>query len=191
MKIKAFYLLLLLPLFLCVFGYQSNNETDKIYWNNSRKLTWEDFKGIPILESPHGAGTACGLDYKNELRNDSVVFFAKCFFQIKESWVKEKDKTDKLLAHEQLHFDIAEIFARKFRKELSKYSHSKKNVNALFKSMASKYGKQKGIMQCQYDKETKNSQMESKQIEWEIKIEKELKELKEFEASIVKVKLKK
>jgi predicted secreted Zn-dependent protease len=39
-------------------------------------------------------------------------------FSPRTSWVRLKDETDQLLEHEQGHFDITELYARKLRKAI-------------------------------------------------------------------------
>jgi len=97
-------------------------------WEKSRSLTWNDFRGIPNLNSPYLAWVEGDLKYKYEWKTENsgtckyrftkaeaVAYFSKI-----ESWVKEKGKTDALLKHEQGHFDILEIHAKKFNERANR-----------------------------------------------------------------------
>src|SRR5699024_5538989 len=54
-----------------------------------------------------------------------------------ESWVKENKKSDYLLKHEQLYFDICELYARKIRK-IFKENQPRIDENGSFISLITK-----------------------------------------------------
>jgi len=62
--------------------------------------------------------------------------------------VVKSAKTDYLLNHEQRHFDIAEIFARKLRKELEEYTFNKNNLKEI-ENLYKKYLNKKS--QCKFN----------------------------------------
>ena len=60
---------------------------------------------------------------------DTVLVFAvDCIFFKKYSWVKEDWRTPYVLNHEQIPFDITEIYARKLRMALKNYKLNKATV---------------------------------------------------------------
>jgi predicted secreted Zn-dependent protease len=84
-----------------------------------------------------------------------------------------------LLAHEQLHFDITELYARKLRKALQTYEPDekmKKELDAIY----SKVEKQRRQMQTQFDKETNHSINKEAEFKWRVFIKQELDKLSEF-----------
>jgi predicted secreted Zn-dependent protease len=89
-------------------------------------------------------------------------------------------KNDWILKHEQGHFDIAEIFARKLNKGVGEYQFNKASfqidLNAIYKSVVD--AKEK--FQQQYDDETDYSRNKPKQEEWFKKIESELQQNKSW-----------
>jgi len=91
---------------------------EKITWSTSRRLTWEDFKGIPETENPHHALTAANLSVDGKCRNNAFTYEVRCVFLPQQSWSKNKI-SEKLLRHEQLHFDLTEVHARQLRKTLA------------------------------------------------------------------------
>lgn len=110
----------------------SVNNEDIIEWSKECRLTWDDFQRESPMEL--GAETAAGIIRKF---TDTVVFEREgkmifqitcegvlCYFNKKNSWVLEKQKTapnqEIILKHEQDHFDIAEIYAREYWKEIQK-----------------------------------------------------------------------
>ena len=87
-----------------------------------RKLTWNDFKGeADLVEFPKAlAVTNSGFGYEARISmfKAGKVFVQSIFFTQK-SWVLPNGRTDYVLRHEQIHFDITEIYSRKLRKELA------------------------------------------------------------------------
>ncbi|MBX9449849.1 MAG: hypothetical protein KL787_09070 [Taibaiella sp.] len=87
---------------------------DTLHWSKDRKLTWDDFQGIPDTTSTGMAGTSSGFVTKSKYTSDSTIsIVVSAVFYKKESWVKAEFKDSATLNHEQGHFDIAEVYARK------------------------------------------------------------------------------
>ena len=93
-------------------------------------------------------------------------------FQKPRSW--GRSKTDYILNHEQGHFDIAEIFARKLNKKMSEYQFNKTTYKNDLKNIYDGITTEKEVFQDQYDKETDHSRKKEQQAEWLKKIEKML-----------------
>lgn len=159
------------------FGYAQNKDT--IYWNNTNKLKWEDFKGRPDNSTNLLAMTQAGIGYEVACNNGELKLKVRCYFNVNKSWAKETD-SDELLAHEQLHFDITELHTRKLRKKLSELTDpcgkNLKELNKLYQSSFNECAK----TQEQYDKESEHSINVAKQKEWEQRIASELKTLEKF-----------
>lgn len=159
-------------------------QEDKMFWKEGRKLTWNDFKEKAPSFHSSAAITASGLSYgfSADINRGNVVvnYEIKAYFLTNESWVKPRFKNDEyLLEHEQLHFDITELYVRKFRKKLKGVHFTKdveNQINAIYKPIA----KARIEMQKRYDAETDHSRNRTKQYQWKIKIATELKKLQEF-----------
>jgi hypothetical protein len=170
---------ILLPILLTFLCYQKNFAQDTIYWRPDYKLKWEDFQGIPDTNSQFGAVSRPGLKYHLSANEDSLTVGVICFFIRSKSWSKYK-KSDTLLMHEQLHFDIAELFARKLRKAFAEhkfnYPTARRDFNDLFL-----FNKQERLkMDSLYDKETDLSRNRKQQLLWNKKVKAELDKLKKF-----------
>jgi predicted secreted Zn-dependent protease len=91
-------------------------------------------------------------------------------------------KTDYILAHEQGHFDITEIFARKLNEALQNYEFNKKtfrkDINDIYQAIV----KQKEEYQKMYDGETDHSRNKKIQYEWLEKIQELLAVTENFAA---------
>jgi len=156
----------------------------ELSWNACEKLKWSDFKATPDRSHPYAAITYSGMSYgfSADVVNGevSVDYKINCFFVSNKSWVKRRYLGDvELLKHEQLHFDITELFTRKFRKELSTMNFSEK-VKSEIKVVYQRITNEKVSVQKQYDLETDHSKNEQAQKAWQLKIDSELQKLLEF-----------
>ena len=77
------------------------------------------------------------------------------------------------MGHEQLHFDITEVYARKLRQELAKTKFSK-NAKAEVKEIYRNILKELNDFQNKYDSETNFSRDTVQQLIWNKKIKKAL-----------------
>lgn len=156
----------------------------ELSWNAGKKLKWSDFKATPNRSHPYAAITYSGMSYgfsadvvDGEI---SVDYQINCFFVSNKSWVKKRYLEDvELLKHEQLHFDITELFTRKFRKKLSTMNFSEK-VKSEINTVYQRLTREKVSVQKQYDSETDHSKNKQAQKTWQIKIDNELQKLLEF-----------
>src|SRR5690606_30202906 len=95
---------------------------EKIFWQEDG-LSWNDFKSAPNQSSSFHANTSAGISYSWGIKNSNGIielnYEVLSFFNPENSWVKPGSDNKYLLQHEQLHFDITELHARKLRKKLS------------------------------------------------------------------------
>jgi hypothetical protein len=154
-------------------------EDDTMAWSATRRLAWSDFRGQPDDNSSDAALTSSSIEFGYNY--DSRVGFTwhiKCLFDKNRSWGKVKN--DYILAHEQGHFDITEIYARRLQKQFKEYHFNKekaqKEVPALYQAIM----KQQTETQQRYDDETNHSRVKDKQAAWLEKIKKELEEMKAY-----------
>lgn len=156
---------------------QSSNE-EMLDWDANRKLTWADYKGKPDPDSDAAASTATILSVSYNISSTGFTYKIECRFSKTRSWVLHK--TDYLLSHEQGHFDIAEIFARKLNKKLSEYQFNKKTCEKDLDKIYDEIDEEKDKMQHDYDRETHHSINKEKQAEWLQKISQELNKYKNY-----------
>ena len=169
---------------------QLNEDNGYIIWSKSRKLCWDDFQGVPVkslMALGYGAGTYSILQTKIiKTYQDSIVMKITSIFVLDRSWKTEESPL--LLDHEQRHFDITEIFSRRFREELSIYV-SKNDETAIkyFKNLAYKYAKLADSMGDLYDSETKHGSEIESQKKWDEKIDSMLVKFKMYSSPHVVV----
>lgn len=144
-------------------------DEETIVWESSRKLNWTDFKGVP--ENTRAAAiTASGLTYEFSTikKNGAVVVIdykvSSCFYPHK-SWYRPEVCDTIILNHEQLHFDITEVYARELRKRLKekKFTSNVKNeVKTIYRQITIELNK----YQEQYDTATNFSRNREQQLSW-------------------------
>ncbi|MES2702177.1 MAG: DUF922 domain-containing protein [Bacteroidota bacterium] len=156
-----------------------------IHWRSDRPLTWDDYMGKPDFKSRGVVATSWQVYYKTVYStHDSIAVKMYCSFNCFRSWKSSLYLPAALLKHEQLHFDIAELYTRRIRRALSEF-HKKhqrpfKSTNSIHGLTAPEY-KRLHRYQRQYDRETKRSQDQAKQEEWNKRVARELEELKAYE----------
>lgn len=91
---------------------------DQVLWSPDRRLSWEDFKANPDAENPHHALTAANLAVNAQCQQNGFSYQVSCVFLPTQSWTKNTE-SEKLLKHEQLHFDLTEVHARRLRRKLA------------------------------------------------------------------------
>lgn len=155
-------------------------DDETIPWHTERKLAWEDFLCAPQKQGDAVASTSTSLGISYQVRNGVLTYSITCNFSKKKSWGLLK--TDYILAHEQAHFDITELHARKLYQALYNYAF---NPETFKKDIADIYGrivKEKEEMQEAYDGETDHSRRKRMQYEWFDKIDAMMAETEGFRA---------
>jgi len=135
-----------------------------IPWVPSYRLNWDDFLCAPKRNTDAVASTSTALGIAYQIKSGKLTYQITCKFSKKKSWGLVK--TPYILAHEQGHFDITEIFARKLNQALQNYTLNRptfqKDINTIYDSIVST----KEAFQAAYDGETDHSRNRRKQNEW-------------------------
>lgn len=168
------------------FGRGLSQDTLKC-WSSTDKLKWSDFKGkVPsagLSSSDKAACSSMPKPYPLQENDSTYSYKVKAMFYRYKSWAKAKDTTQYLLAHEQLHFDISELYARIMRKAfkgLGSWTESTANTYSVIKK---KIYADHIARQNDYDIKTAHGTIKKAQQEWTVKIHAELEALKEFSST--------
>ncbi|MDC8003385.1 DUF922 domain-containing protein [Aureisphaera galaxeae] len=144
-------------------------EEEKIPWKEDRKLTWADFKGTPSGSEEFVASTNSGVTYSFSYseRNGvpKVEYKILSNFYPNLSWYRPAKVSDYILGHEQLHFDISELHARKLKKALSELPHNREfgdKSKVIYEQMEA----ERRAMQNQYDSDSDHSNIETEEFRW-------------------------
>ncbi len=154
-------------------------------WDAVNKLAWIDFRGeIPTEEKHSSKKAVCPHEITvfPDRKSNILNYRVKLVFFKKKAWAK--DTTSKyLLAHEQLHFDIGELYSRKLRKSIEEIRLAEPIVKN-YKSVIEKLLADERRVQDEYDKETLHGVISENQFKWEKKIFVDLEKFKEFASTV-------
>ena len=169
---------------------------DFILWQENKKLKIQDFKAenkdtVKVNRQQFlGAISAIRIEYSSFQRNKNSVpeFSIKTYFDPNESWMLLKN--DYVLQHEQIHFDLTELYARKMRKSVESLQQKKVSNLEIYKKKLNYWNQMSQQTNNAFDKENNDSYTSKngtfflnknpKQKEWKNKIENELNEMTEF-----------
>ena len=155
--------------------------SNEIHWQPLPLLDYTDFNGEPQNGS-EVAMTSSGFyfNYQYNGKEDlNLELYAT--FDKSKSWFKPEGKLPEVLAHEQCHFDITELYVRQLRKQITAFQFKKKTDFAKpLNKMYDDCNKKCSQAQRDYDLQTKHGIETEKQQEWQQKVANELAELKEF-----------
>ncbi len=159
-------------------NFAAVQEEEAIEWITESKLTWKDFRGKTPSNVRAAATTASGISYEFSTRFEGdemmVDYTVLTFFYPIKSWYKPKICNDLTLIHEQLHFDISELFARRMRKQMNSMVFTN-NVKAEVKKIYKKILNELSDFQNLYDNQTNFSRDKEQQLLWNKKIREALK----------------
>lgn len=161
-----------------------------ILWQENKKLKIQDFKAdnkdtVKVNRQQFlGAISAIRIEYSSFQRNKNSVpdFSIKTYFDPNESWMLLKN--DYVLQHEQIHFDLTELYARKMRKSVE--SLRQKNVTniSIYRKKIQQWNVMKEKASNQFDADNQDYyikigqkilfQKNPKQEAWKKKVDREL-----------------
>ena len=161
-----------------------------ILWQENKKLKIQDFKAdnkdtIKVNRQQFlGAISAIRIEYSSFQRNKNSVpdFSIKTYFDPNESWMLLKN--DYVLQHEQIHFDLTELYARKMRKSVE--SLRQKNITniSIYRKKIQHWNAMKEKASNQFDADNQDYyikigqkilfQKNPKQEAWKKKVDREL-----------------
>jgi hypothetical protein len=179
-----------------VHAQKQKPELPFIEWSGSRKLAVTDFKGqIPSRENAASLSWVA-IEAAWDCQEGNATFHARAVFDPNRSWWSEpmpnlwrnaddpsvlarrEDSGPALLAHEQLHFDMTEIWTRRIRETFKTLPAACKTVAGprAFEKMIADLEREWQEEQQRYDRETSHGTNASRQRDWAQKIAKTLRD---------------
>lgn len=144
-------------------------------WSAERRLTWADFQGPPVMSSDAVATTATVVDYQMSCNGAEFTWQIVSRFVPKASWVKPGHllirQSAQTLLHEQAHFDLSEVHARRARETLRRLPAPCALTDDQQNALISGFHQQGTALQIQYDRETAHGTELRRQREWEGRVE--------------------
>lgn len=155
----------------------------QIIWHKNRKLRICDFKGS-IENRPFEAATMSYFEclMKPNPVNGAITISLNTYFKCFESYFKVGEDSLFVLNHEQLHFDIAELYARKATKKIKEEITSIRELESKkprITQIVEELWHEENLLNDLYDSEIYPDR--SKQAAWTAKIQAELKELEAYQ----------
>ena len=186
---SGFTLGMLLAAAVMPWAQDPQGADEVIVWSAVRKLDWKDFKGKPPAGTLGGALSAISHDYAAGCRDQVLQVRVQTVFMPRQSWVTYRIASSGLasrvgLVHEQIHFDLAEVYARRIRKMFRELRDPCPRPDAELMGMAEAVIKDHWTAQRRYDTETENGQVGRRQEDWQRKIAGELAALAEFAGEV-------
>jgi hypothetical protein len=154
---------------VAVIKKNKEENSEVIPWAARRTLLWEDFKSEPRRNTDAVASTSTSLGLSYQLNRGELTYEITCTFSKLKSWGLVKN--DYILAHEQGHFDITELYARKLNKALQTYQFNRKTYREDISRIYQGVVNEKEAMQQAYDGQTDHSRKRRIQKEWLEQIE--------------------
>lgn len=176
--VKMILLMLAIMVSGCVYSQSKHDST--IFWTQDVQLRWSDFKGAVPDPAPKWDATSF-VELKTKARWVHGVpdFEVYAVFQRYDSWTRNSTSS-LLLKHEQLHFDIGELYVRKMRKELSALRSKREGTPKDYLQVFDRLAEECNEMDSLYDAETAHGVYQSQQEVWNKKIAKELFRLRKY-----------
>ena len=133
-------------------------------------LTWDDFRGTPDPASRKAALTAYEIQARASCVDDRRVFRVSVIFLPDRSWILPKQRITRTLVHEQGHFDLGEVTARRLRAELGRLESSCEADDAAFRKVVADFQHRDAELQRSYDRQTMYGAEAGDQHQWNARI---------------------
>lgn len=183
MKIKvAFLLVFVFGIQLNLFG-QATNSFEKL-WSPSSKLNINDFKldveapsNVPCFAQFSINYSVSGFDFLSRNFNQKV----RNVMHMNASWINaETGETERLLQFQQILFNLSELYARKFRKELLINRKQISKGTQIIEEIHNEITKRLTTEWAKFQNESNSGQLIEVMNDWEKRVDLELLELDIF-----------
>ncbi|EMR00924.1 DUF922 domain-containing protein [Cesiribacter andamanensis] len=166
-----------LLMLILMAGAGSAQAQGMLVWSAQLPLRWSDFTGAPQSgDEAYAAATYAGLEMSiaDVAFSGHVTYRVKAVFDSKRSWAHPHRMDEYVLAHEQLHFDIAEAYARRLEHKLNSMRLKVKDKEVA-KKLLYRYNQVQQEDQQRYDTECVHGLNREKQAEWRQRFDRELR----------------
>jgi len=141
-----------------------------IIWSSDIKLAFADFRCIPPPKSPHAAISVGGICYEREPSYNGWDVDINAYFDKSKSWFKREAMTQRLLNHEQGHFDMWHLHSLLMRKTVINTRFSPNSFDVDLKKVYDSIMVQCRDMNRNYDLQTKHGTDTLAQLYWDKRI---------------------
>lgn len=160
-----------------------------IQWSSNRPLTWADFAGVPQLRGRTAAVTTYVLWWKADCGRDGFAFEVVSGFVRERSWVKPSvlsryEESRRALEHEQTHFDLSEVHARRMRQALGRLRRPCEMTEEELYDAVSPIVLDDQRAQATYDRETAHGLDRLQQAAWDENVARQLTSLERYSGTV-------
>lgn len=163
----------------------STSSSSEMTWSKERKLTWDDFRGaIPHnAEEQTAAATYCGIGFEtNSISSTNTNLKIRVYntFYINNSWARPEEMNEDVLAHEQGHFDLCELYTRKLRERMSNLKVNANTMKPTLRKIYEELQAEYRARQEAYEDETSHGVNLPQQKRWQRLVDAELAETEQW-----------
>jgi hypothetical protein len=156
-------------------------KTPLLCWQAGRKLRWHDFRAPANVLPPTDpffatSAASCAPVLQIIGTKDATGrnnFFVTAALDQSRSWVRDSTvaRSALVLAHEQVHFDICELVARRMRQRVAQVYQAGGDVFALaFRQELKQLMDEQAVLNTRYDQETAHGLFQAAQQQWQARI---------------------
>jgi hypothetical protein len=154
-------------------------------WAAMRRLSWSDYRAQPLIGGGQAAVTAYSLRWGFRCSGAAFNFQVVTVFFPDRSWVSsallsEPARGRLMLQHEQTHFDLSEVYARRMRRFFSTLDRPCDRTTEDLSALGDNFVRDESDAQRRYDEETANGRDARVQLRWEDEVKKLLETLAEW-----------
>jgi hypothetical protein len=162
---------------------------EPIPWS-ARRLTWSDFRAQPTVGTGAAAVTATTITSRMACLGEAFGFEVAALFYPDRSWVNHslfvQLGSDRwALQHEQTHFDITEVHARRMRQFLTTLARPCDRTERQLGEILERFMDDVESAQTSYDRDTLNGRDGGAQLRWDDDVQRTLESLAGFEGGSV------
>jgi hypothetical protein len=155
-------------------------KSDSAFAWSARRLMWSDFRGRPASDGREVAKTGYALFYGWKCRGEAFDFQVIAAFRPRQSWVKTIVLNDSALrrtalGHEQTHFDIAELHARRIRQYFAALPDACRKTDPELTELTQRLLREEKTEQERYDVETQHGLRAAEQTSWSREVARRLR----------------
>jgi uncharacterized protein DUF922 len=159
---------------------------DALGWSATRRLSWSDFQGIAPTRADASALTAYSLFHGATCTGKAFEFRVIAAFLPRQSWVlpavlANPTTSGRTLRHEQTHFDLVEVHARRMRRYFAELFEPCMKTAEELGVLAQRFVREEAAAQRKYDEETNHGRVTRKQAEWDAEVGRQLASLGKFQ----------
>jgi hypothetical protein len=159
---------------------------ETIPWSAARPLRWTDFRAQPAVGTGAAALTTTTISLRVACSGDLFGFDVTAVFFPGRSWVDRRlfvEPGSDLwgLRHEQTHFDLTEMHARRARQFLSSLARPCDRTPSQLSELGDRFVNEAQDAQDRYDRETIHGRDGTAQRRWDAQVAQQLAALAAFE----------